>query len=202
MSDSSRPHGLQPTRLLCPWDLPGKRTGVGCRCLLRPILLGCLKALGWAPCVIQRVPTGYLFCIRWYVSFSATFSICPTLFSRYFYILCVYSHWINLFSRYVFAKMMLLLTCANGRPDVLRFMGSQSRTRLSNWTELNLINIINHPTDSVWNESLSWGCLPKSSENSLILGSWYGGKFSLVSFFFFIEYCQYNRIRLRVFQII
>ena len=32
--DSSRPHGLQPTRLLCPWDFPGKSTGVGCHCLL------------------------------------------------------------------------------------------------------------------------------------------------------------------------
>ena len=30
MSDSSRPHGLQPTRLFCPWDFPGKSTGVGC----------------------------------------------------------------------------------------------------------------------------------------------------------------------------
>ena len=29
-SDSSRPHGLQPTRLLRPWDFPGKSTGVGC----------------------------------------------------------------------------------------------------------------------------------------------------------------------------
>ena len=34
MSDSSRPHGLQPTRLLCPRDFPGKSTGVGCHCLL------------------------------------------------------------------------------------------------------------------------------------------------------------------------
>ena len=34
MSDSSRPHGLQPTRLLCPWDFPGKSTGVGCHYLL------------------------------------------------------------------------------------------------------------------------------------------------------------------------
>ena len=34
MSDSSRPHGLQPTRLLHPWDFPGKSTGVGCHCLL------------------------------------------------------------------------------------------------------------------------------------------------------------------------
>ena len=35
MSDSSQPHGLQPTRLLRPWDFPGKSTGVGCHCLLR-----------------------------------------------------------------------------------------------------------------------------------------------------------------------
>ena len=35
MSDSQRPHGLQPTRLLCPWDFPGKNTGVGCHCLLQ-----------------------------------------------------------------------------------------------------------------------------------------------------------------------
>ena len=34
MSNPSRPHGLQPTRLLCPWDFPGKSTGVGCHCLL------------------------------------------------------------------------------------------------------------------------------------------------------------------------
>ena len=35
MSDSPQPHGLQPTRLLLPWDFPGKRTGVGCHCLLQ-----------------------------------------------------------------------------------------------------------------------------------------------------------------------
>ena len=29
------PHGLQPTRLLCPWDFPGKDTGVGCHFLLQ-----------------------------------------------------------------------------------------------------------------------------------------------------------------------
>ena len=34
VSDSSRLHGLQPTRLLCLWDFPGKSTGVGCHCLL------------------------------------------------------------------------------------------------------------------------------------------------------------------------
>ena len=30
-----RPHGLQPTRLLHPWDSPGKNTGVGCHFLLQ-----------------------------------------------------------------------------------------------------------------------------------------------------------------------
>ena len=34
VSNSLRPHGLQPTRLLRPWDFPGKSTGVGCHCLL------------------------------------------------------------------------------------------------------------------------------------------------------------------------
>ena len=35
VSDSSRPDGLQPTRLLRSWDFPGKSTGVGCHCLLQ-----------------------------------------------------------------------------------------------------------------------------------------------------------------------
>ena len=35
VSDSLWPHRLQPTRLLCPRDFPGKSTGVGCHCLLR-----------------------------------------------------------------------------------------------------------------------------------------------------------------------
>ena len=36
-SDSLWPHGLQPARLLCPWDSPGKNTGVGCHALLQRI---------------------------------------------------------------------------------------------------------------------------------------------------------------------
>ena len=38
-SDPQRPHGLQPTRLCCPWDFPGKSTGVGCHCLLRYVYI-------------------------------------------------------------------------------------------------------------------------------------------------------------------
>ena len=35
MSDSVQPQRQQPTRLLCPWDSPGKNTGVGCHFLLQ-----------------------------------------------------------------------------------------------------------------------------------------------------------------------
>ena len=30
-------HGRWPSRLLCPWDFPGKKTGVGCPALLQVI---------------------------------------------------------------------------------------------------------------------------------------------------------------------
>ena len=35
MSDSVQPHRRQLTRLLCPWDSPGKNTGEGCHFLLQ-----------------------------------------------------------------------------------------------------------------------------------------------------------------------
>ena len=60
MSDPQRPHGLQPTRLLRPWDFPGK-SGVGCHCLLpnmfHKYLLGTILergARGWCM-VVQSV---------------------------------------------------------------------------------------------------------------------------------------------------
>ena len=33
------PYGLWPARLLCPWNSPGKNTGVGCHALLQGIFL-------------------------------------------------------------------------------------------------------------------------------------------------------------------
>ena len=43
MSNSVRPHRWQPTRLLCPWDSPGKSTGVGCHCLLSANIINKVK---------------------------------------------------------------------------------------------------------------------------------------------------------------
>ena len=39
VSDPQQPHELQPTRLLRPWDFPGKSTGVGCHCLLQYFII-------------------------------------------------------------------------------------------------------------------------------------------------------------------
>ena len=51
MSDSVRPHRRQPTRLLRPWDSPGKNTGVGCHFLLQ-----CIKVKSESE-VSQSCPT-------------------------------------------------------------------------------------------------------------------------------------------------
>ena len=51
MSDSVRPHRRQPTRLPCPWDSPGKNTGVGCHFLLQ-----CVKVKIESE-VVQSCPT-------------------------------------------------------------------------------------------------------------------------------------------------
>ena len=43
MSDSLQAQGLHPARLLCPWDSPGKDTGVGFHFLLQ----GIFPTQGW-----------------------------------------------------------------------------------------------------------------------------------------------------------
>ena len=62
-----QPHGLQPTRLFCPWDSPGKNTGMGCNFLLQgifptkvsnPGLLHCRKVLYRLSYIVslERIP--------------------------------------------------------------------------------------------------------------------------------------------------
>ena len=51
VSDSVWPHRRQPTRFLCPWDSPGKNTGVGCHFLLQ-----CMKVKSESE-VAQSCPT-------------------------------------------------------------------------------------------------------------------------------------------------
>ena len=51
MSNSVQPHRQKPTRLLCPWDSPGKNIGVGCHFLLQ-----CMKVKSERE-VAQSCPT-------------------------------------------------------------------------------------------------------------------------------------------------
>ena len=49
VSKSWKAYGLWPARLLCPWDSPGKNTGVGCCALLQ----GIFPAQGSNPCLLH-----------------------------------------------------------------------------------------------------------------------------------------------------
>ena len=63
VSDSLQPHGLLPTRLLCPWDYPGKNNGGGCHFLLQGIFptqelnLSFLRLLHWQ---VDSLPLSHL----------------------------------------------------------------------------------------------------------------------------------------------
>ena len=66
MSDSLRPHEPQPTRLLCPWNFPGKNTGLGFHFLLQGIFLTLrsnlrlLCLLHWQAGSLPLAPSGSL----------------------------------------------------------------------------------------------------------------------------------------------
>jgi len=49
VSDSLRPYGPWPARLLCPWDSPGKDAGVHCHFLLQ----GTFLTQGSNPCLLK-----------------------------------------------------------------------------------------------------------------------------------------------------
>ena len=52
VSDSLPPNGLQPVRLLCPWDSPGKDSGVGCHILFQ----GIFSTQGLNPHLLHLLP--------------------------------------------------------------------------------------------------------------------------------------------------
>ena len=72
VSNSLQPHGLQPTRLLRPWDFPGKGTGEGCHCLLwfYSIVLTILPSLSY----IIRVLSSLLDYFHQYSNIQAAIS--------------------------------------------------------------------------------------------------------------------------------
>ena len=83
MSDSLQSHRLKPTRLLCPWDSPGKNTRVGSHSLLQEIILTQGLNLGllyWKAGSLPSQPPG-----------KPNFLVDPIGKWRHF---IFYSHWI------------------------------------------------------------------------------------------------------------
>ena len=74
-----QPHGLQPTRLLCLWDSPGKNPGAGCHFLLQGDLPdpGMEPTSSVSPALAGRffttAPTGKHYKVSWTISIHSDF---------------------------------------------------------------------------------------------------------------------------------
>ena len=88
VSDSSPPHGLQPTRLLHPWDFPGKSTGVGCHCLLREFFLSNLLKVLFGSVLYCSYKCVYVYNFVCVLSFSWRYE--PNLTLQFHCIGCKY----------------------------------------------------------------------------------------------------------------
>ena len=63
MSSSLRAHGLKPTRLLCPWNFPGKNTGVASHSLLQgifPTQVSCIAGRFFTVWMAREAPVLYI----------------------------------------------------------------------------------------------------------------------------------------------
>ena len=77
VSNSSRPHGPQPTRLLHPWDFPGKSTGVRCHCLLQnPCMDSSKSNQYWPSWTVVELLAGYNTNREHFLTFSSVISSC------------------------------------------------------------------------------------------------------------------------------
>ena len=81
MSDSLQPTGLQPSRLLCLWDSPGKNTGVSCHALLQVC-----KYMFISVQSLSHVP---LFATPWTAACQASQSITNLEFTQ------THVHWVS-----------------------------------------------------------------------------------------------------------
>ena len=73
VSNALQPHGLQPTRLLCPWNSPGKNTGLGSHSFLQGIFL----TQGLNPGLLHCKHC--LYCLSHQDQFSSVTQSCLTL---------------------------------------------------------------------------------------------------------------------------
>ena len=143
-----RPYGLSPTRLLRPWDFPGKNTGVGCHFLLQAIFPTQGLNLGLLHC--------WQFLYRLKHHLFAHGSVCMSV----------------LFSQFSSITFSLLLksntstTCCfpnQTNSHFLSFAFAQSLTRLllcsSEWASLTHAGLVLPQGDAGQQPVLTGGCL-------------------------------------------
>ena len=86
VSDSLQPHGLQPSRLLCPQDSPGKNTGVGLHFLLQGIFPTQGSNSGLLHCrqILYHLSyQGSPYVLRWRKTRTTNLSFLVFFFSKY-----------------------------------------------------------------------------------------------------------------------
>ena len=69
------PHGLQPTRLLCPWHFPGKDTGVGCHFFLQITIVKDVYQFLQSVVKVKLLSCAWLFSTPWTVAHQAPLSM-------------------------------------------------------------------------------------------------------------------------------
>ena len=103
VSDSFRPHGLWPTLLLCPWDSPGRKTGVGYHFLLQGIFSA--KGSNHISCVSFIIGR---FFTCWSTSPIKCLLIFSCILSCHSYI-CVYIHTYVYIRIYIYTYMYIFI---------------------------------------------------------------------------------------------
>ena len=93
VSDPQRPRGLQPSRLLRPWDYPDKCAGVGCHCLLRASYYRIIIHLCYRSLVsLQAFLLMITFQRKWFLLCGIHFGIAMRLVVTRFFIKCSCVH--------------------------------------------------------------------------------------------------------------
>ena len=98
-SSSLQPCGLQPARLLCSWNSPGKNIGVGCQFLLQGIVpfpgmelvsLVSPELVGWFFTTEPHELSGYYFCALHilYMSFWLSYKSHSLIYYNFLLLFC------------------------------------------------------------------------------------------------------------------
>ena len=133
MSDSLQPHGLQPTRLLCPWNFPGKNTVVGCHFLLEgvfstqglnlhvmPLLQWQKDSLHWPPgkskmkllVLYSDFPQILWICIHFNKMWLTNIFILLLIMPNYYWIV-IHTYYNNLALKRVWTRMSSYCQCSS-----------------------------------------------------------------------------------------